>query len=478
MVVAGVAAIATVGGVGAAVAATGSDSSAGLTAAFSAQNWGTGYEAKYTVANPTKSTISGWKVTFALPGSATMGSFWEAVITKSGDKYVAASKDYNAALAPGASTTFGFIVTGSGVPTGCTINGAACSTGTGGSNGGGQATGTPTATDPATTVPATPPATGSAPGSKPPAATTKPPAGTATAAPPATSTGGIVAPYVDMGSWPTPDLKNITSAGGLKGLTLGFVTGAGCKASWFGSYDPRSKWAKDQIDAVRSAGGTVIVSFGGATGIELAQGCGDVSSLAAEYSAVIDAYGLTAIDLDIEGAASADSASIQRRSSALAQVQKAHPGLRISFTLPVLPEGLTADGVNVVRSAIGAGISVGAVNVMAMDYYRSGSYGDFALQAAQATFNQLKGLYSGVSDAQLWRMVGVTPMLGQNDDGHVFDQAAARQLVAFAKDKHLGMLGFWEVGRDAGACNGALYKCTNISQQPYEFSHIFAGFTG
>jgi hypothetical protein len=116
---------------------------------------------------------------------------------------------------------------------------------------------------------------------------------------------------------------------------------------------------------------------------------------------------------------------------------------------------------------------------MAMDYQRSsGDYGNFAVQAAQSTFVQLKGLYPAKTDAQVWRMLGVTPMLGKNDDGGTYDQNDARQLATFAQTNHLGMLSFWEGTRDRSACSGALYKCTNIPQQPYEFSRIFAGYTG
>jgi hypothetical protein len=50
--------------------------------------------------------------------------------------------------------------------------------------------------------------------------------------------------------------------------------------------------------------------------------------------------------------------------------------------------------------------------------------------------------------------------------------------VTFAKGKHLGLLAFWETTRDRNACNGALYMCTNIAQSPYEFSKIFASYTG
>lgn len=70
-------------------------------------------------------------------------------------------------------------------------------------------------------------------------------------------------------------------------------------------------------------------------------------------------------------------------------------------------------------------------------------------------------------------------MLGVNDSqNEIFYQKDASAVVSFAQSVHLGMLSFWELGRDANACNGPLYKCTNISQQPYEFSKIFAGYSG
>ena len=307
--------------------------------------------------------------------------------------------------------------------------------------------------------------------------TTTPPPSTPPPSTPPPATGGLThAPYVDMGSWPSPNLPAMASSGNLKNVTLAFITASACKAMWFNAYDPRQGWAKDQVDAIRARGGDVKISFGGATGIELAQACTNVSALQAEYQAVVSAYNLKYIDLDIEGGATGDPASVARRSQALAALQRANPGLRVSFTLPVLPEGLTADGLGVVRSARDAGVNVDLVNVMAMDYYRTGDYGNLAVDAANSTFNQIKSLYPGRTDAQLWKMVGVTPMLGQNDDGHIYDQADARQLVSFAQSKHLGMLSFWELGRDANACSGPLYRCTNIAQQPYEFSKIFAGY--
>ncbi|MEU9076872.1 carbohydrate binding domain-containing protein [Kitasatospora sp. NPDC048538] len=316
------------------------------------------------------------------------------------------------------------------------------------------------------------------------------PTGTPTGGPTGTPTGGPstpppnvavpVAPYIDMGAWPTPSMPAMAKAGNLKAYTMGFVTAVGCKASWFNAYDPRTGWAKDQIDALRAAGGDVKLSFGGASGTELAAACTSVDSLFNEYDAVVNAYGLRYVDFDIEGAAIADTVSNDRRSAALARLQQAHPGLKVSFTLPVLPEGLTSEGVAIVKSARDAGVAVDLVNIMAMDYYRAGTdYGNAAVQAAQALFGQLKALYPARTDAQLWAMVGVTPMLGENDDHQIYNQAAAQQLVNFAKQNHLGMLAFWDATRDANACTGgSLSKCTNIPQQPYEFAKIFAQYAG
>ncbi|MFF7154357.1 cellulose binding domain-containing protein [Streptomyces sp. NPDC008139] len=504
----------------------------GVGAAFAkTSDWGSGYQAQYTITNGSGSAISSWKVEFDLASGSSVGSYWDALLTQSatsgGTHYTFTNRDYNGTLAPGASAVFGWVGSGTATPANCKLNGASCDAG--GSGGGSDTTpptvpggvtvGTPTSSSLTVKWNASTDNSGSVAGYEvsrnggTPVAVTgtsytatglaastaysfqvraKDGAGNYSAYSAAVSgttsaTGGggnpspgviRTAPYVDMGAWPTPSLTAMSQASGVKSFTLAFVTSAGCKASWFNAYDPRQAWAKDQIDAIRAAGGDVKVSFGGASGIELAQACGSASALATEYGAVVDAYNLSYVDFDIEGSAVAEPASIALRSQALALLQQSHPSLRISLTLPVLPNGLDANGLNVVTSAKNAGVNLDMVNVMAMDYYQSVDYGDAAVQAANSLFGQLKSLYPTKSDAQLWAMVGVTPMLGQNDDGHVYDQADARQLVAFAQSKHLGMLSFWEEGRDANACTGATYKCTNISQTPYEFSKIFAAYTG
>ncbi|HEY0638049.1 MAG TPA: cellulose binding domain-containing protein [Pseudonocardiaceae bacterium] len=482
--------------------------------------WSGGYEGRYTITNTSPTTMDTWTVVFDVPAGTTVGTYWDALMTSAGSRYTFRNREYNGALAPGASASFGFVATGSGLPANCTLNGAPCTGGTGDTTPptvpGSLAVGSPTSSSLRLTWTASTDNSGSvarydvsrdngaavsagastayiAGGLAPDtaysfrvracdaagncSAWSTAASGRTTSGPPPPSSV-FTAPYVDMGAWPTPSLTEMAAASGLRSFTLAFITASACRAMWFNAYDPRQGWGRDQIDAIRAGGGDVKVSFGGASGIELAQACSTVDALFTEYDAVVRAYSLRHIDLDIEGAASAEPVSIARRSAALARLQQAHPGLRVSLTLPVLPEGLTADGLNVVRSARDAGVVVDVVNVMAMDYYRDVDYGDAAVQAARSVHAQLRTLYPALSDAQLWRMVGVTPMLGVNDDNRVYNQADARQLVSFASAQHLGVLAFWEMTRDRNACTGALYRCTNIPQVPYEFSRIFAMYSG
>ncbi|MEM9658559.1 MAG: Calx-beta domain-containing protein, partial [Planctomycetota bacterium] len=158
------------------------------------------------------------------------------------------------------------------------------------------------------------------------------------------------------------------------------------------------------------------------------------------------------------------------------------------YTLPVLPTGLTPDGEYVLQSALAAGVDIAGVNVMAMDYGDAaapnpeGQMGRYAIQAGESLKTQLEGLYrdAGIprSEAELYRMVGVTPMIGQNDvNTERFYQEDARQLLAWAEQKDIGMLSMWSATRDmAGA--GLSPTHSGVPQSPGEFHEIFSPFTG
>ncbi|MFK8912732.1 chitinase, partial [Streptomyces sp. YS-3] len=298
-----------------------------------------------------------------------------------------------------------------------------------------------------------------------------------------TGTTSRFAPYIDTSLYPAYDLVDTATKTGVKEFHLAFITsGGGCTPLWGGVSALDSDAVAAQIGALRAKGGDVRVSFGGASGSELGLVCKSADELATAYGKVIDAYKLTKVDFDIEGAALPDTAANARRAQAVARLQKSHPGLDVSFTLPVMPEGLTQPGVDLVADAKKNGVAVSAVNIMAMDYgpAYSGDMGTYAIQAATATQAQIKGVL-GLSDAAAWKAVAVTPMIGVNDvNTETFKVDDATQLVDFAKSKGLGRLAMWSGARDkqcaGGAKNSADPTCSSIVQEPLAFTKAFAAF--
>jgi chitinase len=101
----------------------------GASATFTrSSDWGSGYEGKYTITNGSSSPLT-WRVEFDLPSGATISSFWDANVTRSGN-HVTAVGTWNATLAVGGSTSFGWIGAPGGVtPANCRLNGASCDAG-------------------------------------------------------------------------------------------------------------------------------------------------------------------------------------------------------------------------------------------------------------------------------------------------------------------------------------------------------------
>ncbi|MFB7057100.1 cellulose binding domain-containing protein [Streptomyces vinaceus] len=467
---------------GTALALTGTAQAASVGATFTkASSWTTGYTGQYVVTNHSGGTLKDWTLEFDLPAGTSLASLWNGEHTVNGQHVTVKPPKWDTAgLTAGSSVTVGFVTSASanaGSPTGCLIDKEKCSPATGPTP---SPSGRPTT---APTAPATPTA-------KPTGAPTA--TATATAAPTAKPTptvppgGGAgraagFAPYVDTSLYPAFDLLDTAAKTGVREFNLAFITsGGGCSPLWGGVTALGDDRVASQISALRAKGGDVRVSFGGAAGSELGLACGSAADLAAAYGKVVDTYRLTKVDFDIEGAALPDTAANTRRAQAVAQLQKSHPGLDVSFTLPVMPEGLTQPGVDLIANAKRNGVAVSAVNIMAMDYgpAYSGDMGGYAIQAATATQAQIKGVL-GLSDAAAWKAVAVTPMIGVNDVAvEVFTVDDAKQLVDFARSKGLGWLAMWSGARDkqcpGGAKNSADATCSSVFQEPLAFTKAFA----
>ena len=291
-------------------------------------------------------------------------------------------------------------------------------------------------------------------------------------------------PYIDMAMPTDADLSAIAAASGIHNFTLAFVLSSGSGIGWQGvgtiSDDTLANGTTilSQVQAMQAAGADVTISFGGAAGQEAALTATSAASLQAEYQSVIDRYHVHSLDFDIEGMAVQDQRSITLRDQALVGLKAANPGLIISYMLPVLPTGLTADGLNVLSSAKHDGLAIDVVNIMAMDYGSAvdngGQMGLDAIEAATSTESQIAAL--GLS-----AKLGVTPMIGVNDiSSEVFSLADAQALLNYAQtDSNIVRLAMWSVARDNGNSAGAHFASpdsSGIAQQPYDFSAIFRQF--
>ena len=293
----------------------------------------------------------------------------------------------------------------------------------------------------------------------------------------------LYAPYVDCCLWPPFNIGNADSTG-ICLYTCAFIVDdqfeEGVNPCWggFGTYD--MTWYQEQIAELREEGGDVIISFGGASGFPLAFVAKDEFELKDAYKQVVDAYNLQSIDFDIEGMFVAHPTSIELRSNAMKLLQDEYPNLQISLTLPVMPFGLTQDGINVVTNAVDHQVDLSIVNIMAMDYGPSGDMGDYAISAMENTFSQLKTIYEEAGmpkpDSAIWAMIGVTPMIGQNDVlEEVFYLDDAVDVRDFAFEKNIGRISIWSANRDRQCENtwDPLYICSHIEQTDFEFSYIF-----
>jgi hypothetical protein len=288
-----------------------------------------------------------------------------------------------------------------------------------------------------------------------------------------------VAPYFASwaywgGSSPST-LMEAKANGGLNAATIAFgVSGGGCSLGG-GMENIMSGAGKTDVQQFVASGGRLILSFGGASGSYLESRCSE-NDMFNLIKNVIDTHKIYSLDFDIEGSQLGVVALNNQRNQVIRRLQQAYPTLYVSFTLPVDPSGLPASALALLRSANAAGVKVSVVNIMAMDYGAQSSagknMGDLAIAAANASFNQIKGIFGGRSDAQLWAMIGITPMIGVNDvTSEVFRQVDAQKVVDFARQKNIGLLSFWNLQRDRPG-TGSLNEFSLVNNRPYEFYQI------
>jgi hypothetical protein len=292
--------------------------------------------------------------------------------------------------------------------------------------------------------------------------------------------GRVFAPYMYIGAGDHFQLTHCDDACGQKFYTIAFIIAGpdGKLPAWDGRWPMEGNLYADQINAIRSRGGDVIVSFGGEAGTEIAIAETNLVTLEANYQSVIDRYKLTWLDFDIEGDALDNADANARRNTALADLQKKNPGLIISYTLPVDPDGISQESQSLLSDAVTKGLKVHSANVMTMDFGSHFSKGkkmsDVSIASALKAHEQCQAISPDIQ-------IGLTPMIGQNDKhGEVFTQADALALESWAgQQPWVCSLSFWASNRDTGHLGK--HKTDNdtsgIPQKPWEYTKIFEPFT-
>ena len=308
---------------------------------------------------------------------------------------------------------------------------------------------------------------------------------------PASFPSHVYAPYFE--TWTTDSLTATAQQSGARYFTLAFLetlSKTSCTLAWNGNRnDPVSngRYLSDgDISSLRALGGDVIPSFGGwsadQAGTEIADSCKNVNTIAAAYENVITRYGVTRLDMDVEGRSLNRTDGIDRRNKALALVQQwaavQKRPFQLSYTLPTSAKGLEPSGLAILQNAVTNRTRVDVLNIMAFDYYDrvTTDMGTAATEAADSTAAQLQKL-------GLNAKIGITLMPGLDDYPKKTEKttlAHAQQVLDYANANGLDTLSIWAIQRDNGGCPGVTgsNSCSGIVQNTWDFTHMLQPFTG
>ncbi|MFI5864128.1 carbohydrate binding domain-containing protein [Streptomyces sp. NPDC051546] len=289
------------------------------------------------------------------------------------------------------------------------------------------------------------------------------------------------APYLYLGWGNPPSPTTVMNATGTKWFTMAFIlSSGGCNASWDGQRPLTGGVDQSTIASIRAAGGDIVPSIGGWQGNKLGPNCSSAEALAGAYQQVISAYGLKAIDVDIENTDEFENAVVQDRIlGALKIVKQNNPGLKTILTFGTATTGPTSWGNRLIEQskALNAGIDV--FTIMPFDFGNAST--DMYASTVSATEGlkaKLKSVY-GWDDATAYSHIGISGMNGLSDTQETTTVQNWTDIRNWANSHHIARLAFWSVNRDRGCPGGGLQEtCSGIAQSDWQFTSITAGFTG
>ncbi|MCH0570203.1 carbohydrate binding domain-containing protein [Streptomyces sp. MUM 136J] len=288
------------------------------------------------------------------------------------------------------------------------------------------------------------------------------------------------APYLYEGWGDPPNPQTVMNATGIKAFTMAFVLDSGgCTPAWDGQRSLTGGVDQTAIDRIRAAGGDVVPSFGGWQGSKLGANCSSASALAAATQRVIDAFGLKAVDFDIENSDEFENEAVQARIlTALKTLKANNPGLRTIVTFGTSTTGPTYYGNRLIEQARSIGADIDVFTIMPFDFGGgSDMYGN-TVNAAEGLKSKLKSTF-GWDDATAYAHIGISGMNGLSDQRENTTPTIWTRIRDWADGHHIARLAFWSVNRDRPCPGGGVTSnCSGISQSDWQFTSITAGFTG
>ncbi|WP_052888760.1 chitinase [Thermogemmatispora carboxidivorans] len=302
----------------------------------------------------------------------------------------------------------------------------------------------------------------------------------------ATSPGTVwynAAPYVMPLANNPPSLTTVMAATSARVFTLAFIVADnGCTPAWEADSGLIDVSADTQvgpmINAVRAAGGDVVVSFGGYNGTKLGQVCGTPQATAAAEQAVITKYSLRAIDLDLEEPEYENATAITNELGAAQILQANNPGLMITITLPGTTSGTGYFGQQLLNTARSLGYTPSSYSIMPFD---GGFNGASSQISALQSFHTILMNTFGWDSATAYAHEGISSMNGRTDSGEYFYQSDFQTVLSFVNSNHLARFTFWSVNRDRQCTppnnNGNLSAtCSSVPQNDWDFTRIVTQF--
>ncbi|MDQ0944797.1 carbohydrate binding domain-containing protein [Streptomyces sp. V1I1] len=288
------------------------------------------------------------------------------------------------------------------------------------------------------------------------------------------------APYLYLGWGDPPSATSVMSATGIKWFTMAFIlSSGGCNPAWDGTRPLAGGTDQSTINAIRGAGGDIVPSIGGWSGNKLGPNCSTPEALAGAYQKVINAYGLKAIDVDIENSDEFENEVVQDRIlGALKIVKQNNPGLRTILTFGTSTTGPTWWGNRLIERAGALQADIDAFTIMPFDFGGGADMYGNTVNATEGLKTKLKSTF-GWSDATAYAHIGISGMNGLSDQQELTSPATWTQIKDWANSHHIARLAYWSVNRDRPCPGGGVVSnCSGISQSNWQFTSITAGFTG